>query len=81
MIKKVIKLCRPILIFGMRSWWYLTRPKTTGAKVILLYGDEILLIKTTYGYNYSLPGGGVKKGETPEHAAIREAGEEVGIYL
>jgi 8-oxo-dGTP pyrophosphatase MutT (NUDIX family) len=65
----------------MRSWWYLTRPKTSGAKVIIAYGDEILLIKTTYGYGYSLPGGGIKKNETPEVAVKREALEEVGIML
>ena len=65
----------------MMSWWCITRPKTSGAKVIIIHGDEILLIKTTYGYTYSLPGGGIKNGETPENAAIREAQEEVGIQL
>lgn len=81
MIKKVIKIFRPILIFGMRSLWYITRPKTAGAKVVIIYKNEILLIKTTYGYSYSLPGGGIKKNETPEAAARREAIEEVGIRL
>jgi 8-oxo-dGTP pyrophosphatase MutT (NUDIX family) len=57
------------------------RPKTSGAKVIIICNDEILLIKTTYGYNYSLPGGGIKKHEDPKAAAIREAQEEVGIEL
>ena len=65
----------------MRSLWYITRPKTSGAKVIVTYKDEILLIKTTYGYNYSLPGGGIKKNEDPKIAAKREVLEEVGIKL
>jgi 8-oxo-dGTP pyrophosphatase MutT (NUDIX family) len=80
-MKKIIKLLRPILILGARTWWYITRPVTSGAKVVLVSGDEILLIKTTYGYNYSLPGGGVKRGESPREAAIREVYEEVGILL
>lgn len=81
MIKKIIKIFRPVLLCMARSWWYITRPKTSGAKVIIRYKDEILLIKTTYGYNYSLPGGGLKKNETPESAAKREVMEEVGILL
>lgn len=65
----------------MRSWWYVTRPETFGAKVIILCGGEVLLITTTYGYAHSLPGGGIKKGETPEDAVKRETYEEVGIRL
>ncbi len=80
-MKKLIKLLRPFLILGARTWWYITRPITSGAKVILMCGDEILLIKTTYGYSYSLPGGGIKKGESPREAALREVYEEVGITL
>lgn len=81
MIKKVIKIFRPILIFGMRFWWYITRPKTAGAKVVIVCENKILLIKTTYEYSYSLPGGGIKKNETPDAAAKREVLEEVGIHL
>lgn len=81
MIKKIIKFFRPVLLFIARSWWYVIRPKTSGAKVIIRNQNEILLIKTTYGYNYSLPGGGCKKNEIPENAAKRETMEEVGILL
>ena len=80
-MKKLIKFFRPLLILGMRILWFITRPKTSGAKVIIMCGKEMLLIKTTYGYSYSLPGGGIKKGESPDKAAKREAFEEVGIQL
>lgn len=80
-MKPLIKFFRPLLIVGMRTLWFITKPKTSGAKVIIICGDEILLIKTTYGYSYSLPGGGIKKGEAPHDAAIRETFEEVGIRL
>lgn len=80
-MKPLIKFFRPILIFGMMTLWFITRPKTSGAKVIIICGDEILFIKTTYNFGYSLPGGGIKKGESPIDAAKREAFEEVGIQL
>lgn len=62
-------------------YWRLVRPKTFGVKVLIFHNDEVLLIQTTYEKNYSFPGGGIKKGETPEEAARREAHEEVGIHL
>ncbi len=65
----------------MRSWWYITSPKTCGAKVIIRCGDEMLLIKTTYGYAYGLLGGGIKKYESPVDTACREVQKEVGISL
>jgi 8-oxo-dGTP pyrophosphatase MutT (NUDIX family) len=80
-MKKVIQFFRPVIYGGMLVIWYMFRPKTCGAKVVVMCGDEILLIKTTYDYGYSLPGGGVKKGEDPIDAAKREAIEEVGIVL
>lgn len=80
-MKGVIKFFRPVLILGMRVLWFITRPTTSGAKVVVVCGDEILLIKTTYGYSYSLPGGGIKKGEKPDEAAKRELFEEVGIRV
>lgn len=44
--------------------------------------DEILMIKNTYKHGlWTFPGGGIKRGETPRDAAIRESMEEVGIRL
>lgn len=57
------------------------RPKTYGAAMVIRNNNEILLIKTTYGYTYSLPGGGIKEGEQPVDAAKRETFEEVGIRV
>jgi len=80
-MKELIKFFRPVLILGMRSWWFITRPKTRGVKLILLHENEVLLVKNTYGYRWILPGGGVHKNEEPEEAAKREAFEELGLKL
>lgn len=80
-MKKLITFFRPVIILVFRTYWYIVRPITFGAKVIIVNEGCVLLVKTTYGYKLTLPGGGVKKGETPEACAIREAKEEVGITI
>lgn len=61
---------------GERLRWRLFHPLTLGARVILLRGDEVLLIRHTYRRGWYFPGGGVEKRETLEAAACREAEEE-----
>jgi 8-oxo-dGTP pyrophosphatase MutT (NUDIX family) len=67
----------------VRVWWRLRRPTKRGVKCVLTCGDEILLVRHTYGRtrSWELPGGGVKRGESPPDAARREVREELGIEL
>lgn len=66
----------------IKLYWYIVRPKTTGVKVIIRQANEVLLIRNSYGLKlWTLPGGGVKRNEALEQAAIREAQEEVGIII
>jgi len=58
----------------------LTRPITIGVRVLLIENDTALLVRHTYRDGWFLPGGGVKRHETLEHAARREAAEEVGAF-
>jgi 8-oxo-dGTP pyrophosphatase MutT (NUDIX family) len=60
---------------------YVMRPITVGVRLILLQGQTVLLVKHTYQSHWYLPGGGVKRGETLEEAARREAAEELGAEL
>ncbi|MSP13412.1 MAG: NUDIX domain-containing protein [Chloroflexi bacterium] len=75
-----------LLYAASRLRWRLMKPVTLGVRLILVKREsnrdpEILLVKHTYQKHWYLPGGGVKRGETLEEAARREAGEEVGAIL
>lgn len=54
---------------------------TLGARVMLIDGDKVLLIRHTYVPGWQLPGGGVDPGETIEAAARREITEETGCRV
>lgn len=48
----------------------------------VLFFDEdgrVLLVRTTYGAGWDIPGGFLRPGETPTEAAAREISEELGI--
>jgi len=61
---------------------FVFRPRTRGVKCVVEHAGTWLLIRNTYGHKYwTLPGGGVKRRESPADAARREVREEVGIAL
>ncbi len=65
-----------------KSYWFIFRPKTFGAKVIITCGDEVLLIRHSYASNnWTFSGGGIEVGETPQQAVTREIKEELSIDL
>lgn len=57
------------------------KPLTLGVKIMLIRDGKILLVRHTYQSGWFIPGGGVKRGETLEEAARREAWEELGAKL
>jgi 8-oxo-dGTP pyrophosphatase MutT (NUDIX family) len=54
---------------------------TIGARIMLVDGDKVFLIRHTYVPGWQFPGGGVDPGETMEAAARREALEETGYRV
>ena len=63
-----------------RLWWRLRRPRHEGALVAVWTPDErLLLVRQSYRASWTLPGGGVRRDETPSTAGARELAEEIGI--
>jgi 8-oxo-dGTP pyrophosphatase MutT (NUDIX family) len=66
----------------LRAWWFVRRPQQRGVKCVLTDGDNVLLVRHTYGSSkWDLPGGGLKRDEPPVEAARREIAEELGVRL
>ena len=63
------------LVFG-----FVFRPRSRAACVAVWQADRLLLIRQSYTRKLTLPGGLVRRGETPRTAALRELGEEVGLH-
>jgi 8-oxo-dGTP diphosphatase len=61
---------------------YIT-PKHHRVRVLLLNDqNEVLLVRSWLGHQrWTLPGGGIRRSESPRQAAIREVEEETGISL
>jgi 8-oxo-dGTP pyrophosphatase MutT (NUDIX family) len=67
---------------ALRGYWFIARPQTRGVKCVLTDGDQVLLVRHTYGpRSWDLPGGTIKRGETAAAAASREMDEELGIRV
>jgi ADP-ribose pyrophosphatase YjhB (NUDIX family) len=68
-----------VAYIGLRVVSLLLRPRTRGVKCVLCAGDEILLVRHSYGpRHWDLPGGFVRRREAFEAAARRELAEELG---
>lgn len=62
------------------SWSWLFRPHTRGVKCLIARGDELLLVRHSYGPGeWDIPGGFCRRGEDFAAAARREAAEELGV--
>ena len=75
-------ILRPLLVSLQRLrklvWRVTGRP--AGAHAIALTSTGMLvLVKLRYASGWRPPGGGINKGETAEHAVLRELTEEIGM--
>lgn len=65
----------------LEVYWLLVRPTKRGVVCVLTRGDEVLLVRHTYGrrWQWDLPGGGMRRSEEPPRAVEREVREELGV--
>lgn len=64
----------------LQAGLFVRRPRTYGAHAIALTPErKIVLVKLRYATGWRLPGGGRRRGEYAQAAAIRELREEIGM--
>lgn len=66
---------------GLQGWWWIRRPQVDGAAVLVRVDRRILLVRHSYQPRLGLPGGHIRRGESPRRAAARELAEEVGLRV
>ncbi len=54
-------------------------PVAFGVLAVVEQDGKIVLVRQTYATGWHLPGGGVKRGEPPGEAVLRELREEIGL--
>jgi 8-oxo-dGTP pyrophosphatase MutT (NUDIX family) len=70
-----------LLYLVYKVYCFFFRPRSIGVRVMMIQDGKVLLVRHTYMDGWFMPGGGVKRGETFDQAARREAHEEVGAQL
>jgi 8-oxo-dGTP pyrophosphatase MutT (NUDIX family) len=70
-----------LLYIGYRAYCFIFRPIRAGVRVMMIKENKVWLVRQTYMPGWFMPGGGLKRGETLEQAARREAHEETGAEL
>jgi 8-oxo-dGTP pyrophosphatase MutT (NUDIX family) len=68
---------------GRRLWWRWRKPDRNSVIVVIFdHAGRVLLVRHSYGRPlWTVPGGGIDKGEDPESTAAREVREELGCDL
>lgn len=81
---KYLSLSLISAVHFVRYWLSVMRGDegSQGVRIILVDERRVLLVSHWYApWAWTLPGGGVDKGEDPEAAAMREAFEETGLKV
>jgi ADP-ribose pyrophosphatase YjhB (NUDIX family) len=76
------QICRKLLRHIMQFWFRWRRSMTIGVRALVIEGGErLLLVRPRYSDGWTLPGGGVERGETAVEALARELQEEASITV
>lgn len=84
-IKKIIIKIGYLVFKVIRSpikwYWKRFNIQTQGVRIMAVYNQQLILVRHWYNPLWVMPGGGIKKHETPEQSATRELREEIGIQV
>jgi 8-oxo-dGTP pyrophosphatase MutT (NUDIX family) len=70
-----------ILRAPVKWYWKKFNIQTQGVRVMIIHDGSLVLVRHWYNTLWVMPGGGIKKHETPEQAAIREVREELELDI
>ncbi len=70
-----------LLYLGYKLYCFIFQPVRMGVRTLMIQDNKVWLIRHTYIQGWFMPGGGLKRDETLEQAARREALEETGAQL
>jgi len=74
-------MCLRLAYLLFKIYLFVFRPVRVGVRVMMVRDGQVLLVRQSYMPGWFMPGGGLKRGETLENAARREAREESGATL
>lgn len=78
--RPVVRLAMTAIQQMRRAFWFVARPEARGVHAVALTADgKVVLVRHTYAKGWRLPGGGVRRGEEPAEAVLRELEEEIGL--
>lgn len=76
----IVMAASPLLLGALKLRTRITRQER--ARIIILnHRNQVLLVHEIASNRWSLPGGGIEKGETPVVAVVREVYEEIGFTV
>lgn len=80
-----ISLATEWCVYIARYWLLRTlgsQKEVAGVRVILVRDGRVVLVRHWFSPGiWTLPGGGIEKGETPREAGVREVREEIGYTV
>jgi len=64
---------------AMQVIWRIRPPDQAGVGVLVRHNGHVLAVRHSYRPGYTIPGGGVGRGEEPRATAVRELAEELSL--